>query len=101
MTALPKVAMWVQGASLALMLALCAGSARGQGTVVFVVPQQPISYDPVNSRTYDIDLDGDGTTDYSLLVGFGEADLLAQCRSRPRLPSSLFLAVHFGRCEDD
>jgi hypothetical protein len=82
--------MWVQGASLALMLALCAGSARGQGTVVFVVPQQPISYDPVNSRTYDIDLDGDGTTDYSLLVGFGEADLQAHGQNSmvvvPELP---------------
>jgi PEP-CTERM motif len=66
MTATPKVARWAQGASLALMLALFAGSARGQGTVVFVVPQTPIYYAPVDHST-DIDLNGDGTIDYTLV----------------------------------
>ena len=75
MTAAPKAAAWARGAVLALTLALFAGNAGGQGTIVYRVPPQPISYDPVNSRSYDIDVDEDGTTDYSLLVGFGQTVL--------------------------
>ena len=74
MTALPKVAMGAQGVFLALMLALFAGSARGQGTVVYVVPQQPIYYAPVDGST-DIDLNGDGSIDYTLISDPGQTVL--------------------------
>jgi hypothetical protein len=75
MTATPKAAMWARGAVLALMLALFTGSARAQGTIVYVVPQQPIYYGPVIDQSTDIDLNGDGVVDYTLISQFGETDL--------------------------
>jgi len=74
MTPNSKAAMWAGGSIFALMLGLIAGNARAQGTVVFVVPQQPIFYAPLEGST-DIDLKGDGTIDYTLISHSGETDL--------------------------
>jgi len=40
-------------------------SVRGQGTIVYVQPSQPINYGPV-PLSYDLDLNNDGTTDFVL-----------------------------------
>jgi hypothetical protein len=89
MTATPKVAMWAQGAFLALMLAVFAGSARAQGTIVYVVPQQPIYYAPIDHST-DIDLNGDGIADYTLISDPTETVLQAHGQNSmvvvPELP---------------
>jgi len=66
--------MWAQGAFLALVLALCTPNARAQGTVIFVIPQTPIYYSPVD-RSTDIDLNGDGIADYTLISDPGQTVL--------------------------
>ena len=60
---------WARGASLALMLAAGGGTARCQG-IVYVAPQ-PQSYYSLFGGTldFDIDINGDGTTDFILRSG--------------------------------
>ena len=61
---------WARGLSLALALlaagtCLVAGRALAQGTIVHVVPPQPIPYSDFPS-SQDIDLNGDGVPDFNL-----------------------------------
>jgi hypothetical protein len=55
-----------RGANLALSFTLLAGSACAQGTINYVVPGQAIYYAPVPLQ-HDLDLNGDGIIDYSLI----------------------------------
>jgi len=59
----------VRGLILALGLVALAGLVRGQGTIVYMQPNQPIYYGPVAFQT-GIDVNGDGTPDFTL---FGPA----------------------------
>jgi hypothetical protein len=56
---------WARGASLALMLTWPAAEAVAQGTIVYSSPQPAIFYGPIASSR-DIDLNGDGITDFVL-----------------------------------
>jgi len=62
---------WARSGGFALLLLLAPGMVQAQGTIVYVVPQQPIYYAPVGDQTTDIDLNGDGTVDYSLVSQSG------------------------------
>jgi hypothetical protein len=58
---------WAWGASLALMLAVGGGTALSQG-IVYVAPQSQPYYSLGYPGTFDFDIDinGDGTTDFTL-----------------------------------
>lgn len=58
------ILVWARGGSLALALAVmqCASFAQG---IIYVTPQQPITYGP-GEGSYDLDINGNGITDYVL-----------------------------------
>jgi hypothetical protein len=59
---------WARGFGLVL-LSCAATAAWAQGTIVFVTPPQPINYaGGFGEGSYNLDLDGNGTTD--LVLGF-------------------------------
>lgn len=64
-----------RGIVLALGLLALAGPAKGQGTIVYSQPPQPIYYAPVGSQSTDIDLNGDGSADYTLISESGQTVL--------------------------
>jgi hypothetical protein len=68
----PVTIAWVRGGFLALILGAVCPAATGQGTIVFQTPGQPIYYGPVEG-SHNLDLNGDGITDYVLFFGISRA----------------------------
>ena len=70
MSGIPKLA-WARGIGLALLLVATTETGSGQG-IIYGTPSQPIGYNPVNNVSFDIDVNGDGTVDYTVISQFGQ-----------------------------
>lgn len=66
-----------RGWAVTLALFWLALAARGQGSIVFTQPTQPIYYGP-GGGNYSFDIDGDGATDYVLRSDISGAYLAPQ-----------------------
>ena len=68
---------WARAFGVALMLLAASSKGWAQGTIVFVTPSVPIYYGPVGDGTQrNLDLNGDGITDFTLFFDIGGADLI-------------------------
>jgi hypothetical protein len=81
-----------RGALLVLGCATVHTGLWAQGTVTYIVPSQPIYYAPIDG-SHDLDLDGDGAIDFTLLSNPSETVLVPHGHNRmvvvPELPPDI------------
>jgi hypothetical protein len=81
MTATLRAPIWARGAALALIVAAATGGARSQG-IIHTTPGSPIYYAAGFIGSSDIDINGDGVTDFVLLSEAGDVLLAPQGNNR-------------------
>jgi hypothetical protein len=73
--------MWARGGSLALIVVAATGGTHAQG-IIYTTPGSPIYYAAGFIGSTDIDINGDGVTDFVLLSEAGDVLLAPQGNNR-------------------